>query len=82
MDEMEAMIDAAGNDGLHDRLAAAAVAMHKEMGLDTIQVFATVMKPEGGTLYMAMGAGNWFARVGQARAFVQREDGKEFRGET
>jgi len=44
---------------------------------DSVQILCTRSDPEaGGTVCVSWGAGNWYARYGQARAFcVEREEG-------
>lgn len=50
----------------------------EELGehFDTVQIFATRHESgeEGGTINMAYGAGNWFARYGQIREWLIKAD--------
>jgi hypothetical protein len=41
---------------------------------DTVQIFVTRYDAEEGTINAHQGAGNWFARVGQVQAWLQKRD--------
>ena len=41
---------------------------------DTVQVMVSRHHPEGGTAHVNMGSGNMFARLGQCRDWLSRED--------
>lgn len=80
MSEIDGLIESASNDGLYYRLKEAATKLRSEMGLDTIQIFVTVMRGDE-TLTINAGSGNWSARMGQTREWVIREEGRASRGE-
>lgn len=50
-------------------------AEHLAEHFDSVQVFVT-RQEEGSTFHVAMGAGNYFARVGQVREWISMERAK------
>jgi hypothetical protein len=44
---------------------------------DSVQIFVTRRNPDGGTRTLHTGDGNWFARYGQARLWVTRQEARE-----
>ncbi len=41
---------------------------------DSVQIFVTRHEEDGGTRFASRGTGNWFAREGQVRAWVKKQD--------
>lgn len=41
---------------------------------DSVQIFVSSLKPDGGTRSISKGRGNWFTRYGQVSEWCIRED--------
>lgn len=51
---------------------------------ETVQIFATKLVPDGGTITVSQGSGNWYARYGQIKEWCVKQDEttrKNVRGE-
>ncbi len=58
-------------DGLVEELREAMQELKTRFNLDTVQLLATTMEANGNTRSYKAGAGNWYARYGQAQTFVR-----------
>lgn len=47
----------------------------------SVQIIATKLEPDGGTRGFGQGSGDWYARLGAARAFLQEHKLNERRDE-
>lgn len=43
---------------------------------DAVQILTTWMDPEGQTLMLSRGRGNWYARLGMAREMITTDDSR------
>ena len=55
-----------------------AASAHLSEHFEAVQILATFPHSEGGTQIVLAGRGNWYARQGMARYFVEREQAVEF----
>lgn len=66
-------LEEAASDGLQERLKSEASSMVKRLGIDSVQIFASQKAPEDSTRYFSAGSGNWCARYGAARLWVDEQ---------